>query len=202
MILVKELDRRLVGNAGHKVRFALFECPYCNNIVERQKQNGIRDLSCGCTRYLLSGKGNMKHGDSTKSATYRLLYETWNNMRDSCNRSSNQDYKYYGAKGIKVCSRWDDYNVFKHWSISNGYIIGGKLQIDRIDGNLGYSPENCRWVDAKTNQRNRDCVILDEIKAEEIRTLLSEGASLRDIAKTYQVNKETIRDIKLKRTWN
>ena len=81
-------------------------------------------------------------------------------------------------------------------------ILNGSLQIDRIDGNKNYSPDNCRWVDAKTNQRNRDCIILNEEKANEIRTLISNGLDDIEISKMYKVHKDTIRDIRIGRTWN
>lgn len=29
------------------------------------------------------------------------------------------------------------------------------MQLDRINNNKDYSPNNCRWVDRKTNMRNR-----------------------------------------------
>ena len=202
MILLKELDRRAVGSNGNKTRFGLFECEYCGKQVEKQKNNGLRDFSCGCVRYELTSKSNAIHGDSNINAEYHNLWSTWCNMRDRCNRSTNQDYKYYGGKGIVVCDEWDDYLEFKRWSILNGYILNGSLQIDRIDGNKNYSPDNCRWVDAKTNQRNRDCIILNEEKANEIRTLISNGLDDIEISKMYKVHKDTIRDIRIGRTWN
>jgi hypothetical protein len=36
----------------------------------------------------------------------------------------------------------------------NGY--SDILTIDRIDNEKGYDPDNCRWVDLKTQSRNRD----------------------------------------------
>ena len=42
---------------------------------------------------------------------------------------------------------------FKKWALTNGYHEG--LQIDRRNNDKGYSPENCRWVTCKDNQRNR-----------------------------------------------
>ena len=122
-------------------------------------------------------------------------------MRDRCHRESNQDFKYYGAKGIKVCSEWDNYLEFKKWSLLNGYIPLQKLQIDRRDGNKNYSPINCRWVTPKVNQRNRDLVILDEVKAVEIRKLLQQCVSIKEIASMYGVHMDTISDIKRNRTW-
>ena len=202
MELYELLDRRPVGKKENKVRFALFKCGYCQEIVERQLSNGKRDLSCGCVKNELSSKSNTKHGDSNRNAEYHNLWSTWCNMRDRCNRSTNQDYKYYGGKGIVVCDEWNGYLEFKKWSILNGYILNGSLQIDRIDGNKNYSPDNCRWVDAKTNQRNRDCIILDEEKANEIRTLISNGLDDIEISKMYKVHKDTIRDIRTGRTWN
>ena len=202
MILLKELDRRAVGSNGNKTRFALFECEHCGKQVEKQKNNGLRDFSCGCARYELTSKSNAIHGDSNSNAEYYNLWSTWRNMRDRCNRSTNQDYQYYGGKGIVVCNEWNDYLEFKKWSILNDYALNGKLQIDRIDGNKDYSPDNCRWVDAKTNQRNRDCIILNEEKANEIRTLIYSGLDDIEISKMYKVHKDTIRDIRTGRTWN
>lgn len=202
MILLKELDRRAVGSNGNKTRFALFECEHCGKQVEKQKHNGLRDFSCGCARYELASKSNAIHGDSNSNAEYYNLWSTWCNMRDRCNRKSNQDYKYYGGKGIRVDHIWDDYLEFKKWSILNGYERNKNLQIDRIDGNKNYSPDNCRWVDAKTNQRNRDCIILNEEKANEIRTLIYSGLDDIEISKMYKVHKDTIRDIRTGRTWN
>lgn len=202
MILLKELDRRAVGSNGNKTRFALFECEHCGKQVEKQKNNGLRDFSCGCARYELTSKSNAIHGDSNSNAEYYNLWSTWRNMRDRCNRSTNKDYQYYGGKGIVVCNEWNDYLEFKKWSILNDYALNGKLQIDRIDGNKDYSPDNCRWVDAKTNQRNRDCIILNEEKANEIRTLIYSGLDDIEISKMYKVHKDTIRDIRTGRTWN
>ena len=202
MILLKELDRREVGSSGNKVRFALLECEHCKAQVVRQKQNGIRDLSCGCVRYALTSVSNTIHGDSNKKAEYYNLFGIWAGMRDRCNRKSNQDYKYYGGKGIIVEDIWIDYLEFKKWSILNSYEPNKNLQIDRIDSNKNYSPDNCRWVDAKTNQRNRDCIILNEEKANEIRTLIYSGLDDIEISKMYKVHKDTIRDIRTGRTWN
>ena len=202
MILLKELDRRAVGSNGNKTRFALFECEHCGKQVEKQKNNGLRDFSCGCARYELISKSNAIHGDSNSNAEYYNLWSTWRNMRDRCNRKSNQDYKYYGGKGIIVKDIWIDYLEFKKWSILNSYEPNKNLQIDRIDSNKNYSPDNCRWVDAKTNQRNRDCIILNEEKANEIRTLIYSGLDDIEISKMYKVHKDTIRDIRTGRTWN
>lgn len=201
MILLKELDRREVGSSGNKVRFALFECEHCKTEVVRQKHNGLRDLSCGCIRYELSSKAITKHGDSNKKSKYKNLFGIWARMRDRCNRKTNEDYKYYGGKGIIVESIWDDYLEFKKWSLLNGYEPNKNLQIDRKDGNKNYCPENCRWVSPKINQRNRDCVILSIEKANEIKVLLTKDINISEIANMYGVHPDTIKDIKKGKTW-
>ena len=47
MKLVRKLDTRPNKN-GHKVRWALFECPFCLQEVERRLFGGLKALSCGC----------------------------------------------------------------------------------------------------------------------------------------------------------
>lgn len=80
------------------------------------------------------------------------LYHTWSEMRRRC-RGKATNRQYYGDKGISYCPEWEDFDVFVRWAVDNGYQDG--LEIDRIDGDKDYSPENCRWVTHKQNSRNR-----------------------------------------------
>jgi hypothetical protein len=102
--------------------------------------------SCGCTRYINSSASRRSHGMS-QSTEYRI----WGLMKARCENKKNSRYAVYGGRGIVVCERWRKFENF--------YADMGprpqKHSLDRIDTNLGYSPENCRWADHKTQQRNR-----------------------------------------------
>ena len=60
----------------------------------------------------------------------------------------------YRDRGIEVCEEWrNSPQAFGDWLLAHGWREG--LQIDRIDNNKGYSPENCRVVTPKENMNNR-----------------------------------------------
>lgn len=80
------------------------------------------------------------------------LYHTWSEMRRRCN-GSGSNKKYYSGKGIRYYGAWDDFDLFAKWAIESGYAPG--LEIDRIDSDADYTPDNCRWVTHKVNSRNR-----------------------------------------------
>ena len=80
------------------------------------------------------------------------LYHAWSEMRRRCKGGATNS-KYYEGKGITYCPEWEDFDIFAQWAIDNGYKEG--LEIDRIDGDKDYSPDNCRWVTHKRNSRNR-----------------------------------------------
>ena len=40
------------------------------------------------------------------------LYNTWAGMRARCNDKKHISYKHYGAKGVMVCERWNDFRLF------------------------------------------------------------------------------------------
>jgi|HubBroStandDraft_2_1064218.scaffolds.fasta_scaffold545684_2 hypothetical protein len=95
-------------------------------------------------------RNNNAHGES-KTPLYRL----WKAMVRRCESDKAHNYKWYGAKGVKVCDEWrTDYTKFRDWALANGYVR--YLELDRINSDGNYCPENCRWITKKTNIRARD----------------------------------------------
>lgn len=81
-------------------------------------------------------------------------------MKTRCYEPNCKSYKYYGGKGVGICTEWlNDYYSFEKWAYSSGYKDG--LSIDRIDNNGWYSPNNCRWVTVKeqANHTSRNHLI-------------------------------------------
>jgi len=81
------------------------------------------------------------------------LFRVWHGMCDRCLNPEHQSYRRYGGRGIIICEAWiDNYRMFIQWGIDNGWKPG--LQLDRIDNDKGYSPDNCRFVTPKENRNN------------------------------------------------
>lgn len=126
--------------------WATFSCK-CGSLKDLSKTKVVNRhiLSCGC----LVNTNATKHG-----LRKHPLYSKWNSMISRCYVSSSISYQYYGERGIEVCDMWrDSFIDFYNWAIENGY--REDLELDRIDVNKGYSPENCRFVDHSTQMSNR-----------------------------------------------
>ena len=87
------------------------------------------------------------------------LHNIWHNMKQRCYNPKATGFKYYGGRGIKVCDEWNTFILFALWAILNGY--NDTLTIDRRNNDIGYCPNNCRWVEIKTlaNNTSRNHVI-------------------------------------------
>ena len=121
-------------------------------------------------------------------------------IRARCENPNDSTYAVYGGRGITVCEEWkSDPESFVAWALGNGWKRG--LQIDRIDTNGPYSPQNCRWVTSRENNRNRRNNKLDVERVAEIRRLLAEGISGPALAKQFGVHHSLIYRIKLNQQW-
>ena len=110
--------------------------------------------SCGCY-----AKDRISETQATHRNSHFRLYNVWTNMKARCYNPNATFYKDYGGRGITVCEEWrNDYAAFRDWAMANGYnpdAPRGACTIDRIDVDGNYCPENCRWVDNKTQCNNK-----------------------------------------------
>ena len=87
----------------------------------------------------------------------------YNKIIDRCYKTNDRNYRWYGAKGIKICSEWlNNPKSFEDWAMANGYT--DDLSIDRIDETKDYCPENCWWIPAKENSRFKSTTTLIEFE--------------------------------------
>jgi hypothetical protein len=112
------------------------------------------------------------------------LYNIWIKMRNRCNNKNNEAYEWYGGKGVGYCLDWETYSNFEKWALSNGY--NKDLTLDRINGNLNYEPNNCRWITRKEQTRNRS--------TNKFITYNNKTLCLADWAQTLGIKKSTIID--------
>ena len=114
--------------------------------------------SCGCWKKITDEKNMNRKGSVAKYADLGPikdcnLYSRWLGIKNRCYNVHFKQYKDYGGRGIKVCDEWlYNFKAFYDWSIENGY--SQELQIDRINNDGNYEPNNCRWVTRKVNMNN------------------------------------------------
>lgn len=119
---------------------------------------------------------------------YRKEYQVWTGMKRRCMDSKNEMFFAYGKRGIKVCNRWlGEYGFLNFYKDMGKRPIGedGRVfQIDRINNDGDYCPENCRWVHPKVNARNRsDSIIVN---------ILGDEYNLQDICTMFGLKRTTI----------
>ena len=125
-------------------------------------------VSCGCHRKRQQGMGASRE------------YHIWNKMIDRCTNQDAKDYKRYGGRGIKVCSRW---MKFENFFFDMGKAPKEK-SLDRIDNNGDYSKANCKWSTNAEQHRNKSTNV--------VITYQGESKILTDWAKSLGLRVDTL----------
>lgn len=140
LVTLEEVDSVI---RGHRQFLCLCDCGK-NTVVTQNnllKGNTTRCVSCGKeARRKSSTKFNVKE--------HRGAYSTWRSMLFRCKNVDT--YKH-----VEICKEWScELTGFLHFLKDMGDRPEG-LTLDRIDNNLGYFKENCRWASRSVQNHNK-----------------------------------------------
>lgn len=149
--------------------------------------------SCGITKEVIMNhivRGNSTrcracYGESTQtiSSKYPREYNSWNSMKQHCKNQNDDRYQSYGGRGITYASSWEFFENF----INDMGERPKNTSLDRINNNLGYFKENCRWAIPKEQSNNTRVNVLT---IEQINVANSNGIKLATVK------------CRIKRGWN
>lgn len=144
MLTVLGLNDTLSLPTGRKVYDCLCECGN-QTILERSVLVNEVTKSCGCLQQISIRTLN----GMSKTPEYRI----WCGMKGRCNSPTNKAYRYYGARGIQVCDRWQE--SFMNFYEDMGPRPYPEYSLDRIDCDGHYEPGNVRWATPSEQLDNR-----------------------------------------------
>ena len=178
--------RHTKNKTGHAMWICVCICgterEICGTDLTRRNPTG-----CGCRKH-----GHARRGDRSPE------HQAWADMRQRCNNPKNKSWDIYGARGIAVCDRWENFEKF----LSDMGERPAGMSLDRINNDGNYEPGNCRWTTNSVQAVNRGTTKLDARKVMEIRCFArDQRISHRMIADMYGVKRTSIRSIIYGQKW-
>lgn len=158
-----------------------------NTEIQRSALTSGAVKSCGCYQREKTkqvGHDNTTHGASKRGGT--ATYKIWVGMHSRCRKTYNHKY---GGRGISVCKRWNDYELF----LEDMGARPTNLSIDRIDSNGNYEPSNCRWATARQQANNR--------RTNKVFLYKGESKTLAELSRMFGIKGPTIMG-RLQRGWS
>ncbi len=134
-------------------KFVNIQCPNCKKerLKRIDKYRNCKTLLC----LKCNAKNNLKTNEKIHGLSDTRIYRKYHNMIHRCYNENNKAFKWYGGRGIGVCNEWLDPEnglvEFTKYAYENGFNEMCKLQIDRIDNDGDYSPENTQFISQKEN---------------------------------------------------
>lgn len=130
--------------------------------MELSTQRSFWNCICECGKSSIAAGNNLKKGTSGScgctggNRTHNLrnheLYGTWGTMIQRCTNPNNTVWKNYGGRGITVCQEW---RISFETFLKDMGERPPDHELDRVDNDLGYSKENCKWSTAIEQANNR-----------------------------------------------
>lgn len=160
-----DFHRQSSSKDGHQA-----ECKVCKHERKALKAGDttkVTRVRNGQVQEYLRGPN---HGESKTS-----LYRRWKSMHQRCENPNSRQYRWYGGKGVRVAEEWSDWPTFRQWAETSGYQNG--LELDRVDADGDYGPDNCRWLPKRENIKRARLAL-----PEEAAVLLAADAAMRDVS--------------------
>lgn len=173
------------------------------------KENGIArwKCQCECGNISIVRGGNLKSGavkscgcmssrvrKKTHCESNTKLYRHWISMIYRCSNPKHFAYKWYGARGIKVCDEWKTYEGFKEWVLKTKPKDYEDISVERVDVNGDYCPQNCIWIPLREQANNR--------RTCRYYTYNGKTQNLMQWCKEYNVNYKLVHDRIYKSGWS
>lgn len=152
---IRDLGMRLPSpESPKKYRYLLCLCGNCGNEFETQARHYKTGKLKSC-RACSSGIRGPEAYHRTHGLRKHPLYSVWAGMISRCCNPEHKHYGNYGGRGIAVCLEWVfSFQGFYEWAMKAGYKKG--LELDRENNELGYFPDNCRWIEKLRNVNNTE----------------------------------------------
>lgn len=156
-------------------KYYMVDCLTCGKVMKVRSDYVAKHSGVCISCQKKSNKCALKHGEYGTR-----LYRIWTGL----------EHRRYRRYNPVVCSEWSSYERFRDWSLLNGY--EEHLTIDRINNDLGYSPDNCQWITLEENAAKDKVIFNDEEKKWVFDERKRLGLTQREFAAMLGVSRNTI----------
>ncbi len=142
-ILHRAEDYVYPSSGKHSIRYKCRCLCGKEKVVHKAHMLNGSSKSCGClNKEICNTRGGSGYVKSRE-------YVAWMGMKTRVNSKSERNRNY---QGVEICQRWLD--SFKNFLDDLG-TCPDKYELERIDYNLGYFPENCCWASETRQAQNK-----------------------------------------------